>query len=97
MGPARVRERAGRIGPAAVIVVNRISESVPVDEQRLDEALAVLRVSRRYSAERVEAACGPRGMRICTTRDFGMRNTRPSRCDPHIGSRSLPGRTGTSR
>ncbi|MDE8671057.1 IS21 family transposase [Pseudarthrobacter sp. H3Y2-7] len=55
--PARVREWAGRLGPAAVTVVNRIFESVPVDEQGLDAALAVLRLSRRYSAERVEAAC----------------------------------------
>ena len=38
-------------------MVNRIFESVPVDEQGLDAALAVLRLSRRYSAERVEAAC----------------------------------------
>jgi hypothetical protein len=55
--PPRVREWAGRIGPAAVTVVNRIFESVPVDEQGLDAALAVLRLSRRYSADRVEAAC----------------------------------------
>ena len=55
--PARVREWAGRIGPSAVTVVNRIFESVPVDEQGLDAALALLRLSRRYSAERVEAAC----------------------------------------
>ena len=54
---ARVRQWAGRIGPAAVTVVNRIFESVPVDEQGLDAALAVLRLSRRYSADRVEAAC----------------------------------------
>jgi transposase len=53
----RVREWAERIGPSAVVVVNRIFESVPVDEQGLDAALAVLRLSRRYSAERVEAAC----------------------------------------
>ena len=53
----RVREWAGRIGPAAVTVVNRIFESVPIDEQGLDPALAVLRLSRRYSADRVEAAC----------------------------------------
>jgi hypothetical protein len=55
--PPRVREWAGWIGPAAVTVVNRIFESVPVDGQGLDAALAVLRLSRRYSAERVEAAC----------------------------------------
>jgi transposase len=53
----RVRDWAGRVGPAAVTVVNRIFESVPVDEQGLDAALAVLRLTRRYSAERVEAAC----------------------------------------
>ncbi len=54
---ARVREWAGRIGPAAVTVINRIFESVPIDEQGLDAALAVLRLSRRFSAERVEGAC----------------------------------------
>ena len=54
---ARVREWASRIGPAAVTVVNRIFESVPIDEQGLDAALAVLRLSRRFSAVRVEAAC----------------------------------------
>lgn len=53
----RVRDWAERIGPATVIVVNRIFESVPIDEQGLDAALAVLRLSRRFSAERVEAAC----------------------------------------
>ena len=30
---------------------------MPVAEQGLDPALAVLRLTRRYSAERVEAAC----------------------------------------
>jgi hypothetical protein len=55
--PPRAREWAGRIGPAAVTVDNRIFESVPVDEQGLDAALAVLRLARRYSADRVEAAC----------------------------------------
>ncbi len=40
-----------------MIVVRRIFESVPVPEQGLDPALAVLRLSRRYSGDRVEAAC----------------------------------------
>ena len=31
---------------------------MPVDEQGLDAALAVLRMTRRYSAARVEAAAG---------------------------------------
>lgn len=53
----RVREWAQRVGPSAVIVVDRIFESVPVAEQGLNPALAVLRLTRRFSAERVEAAC----------------------------------------
>ena len=54
---ARVREWAGRIGEHTLTVMNRIFESVPIEEQGLDAALAVLRLSRRYSAARVEAAC----------------------------------------
>ena len=54
----RVREWAGRVGENTTVVVNRIFESVPVDEQGLDAALAVLRLTRRYSAARVEAAAG---------------------------------------
>ena len=38
--------------------VNRIFESVAVAEQGLDPALAVLRLTRRFSAARVEAAAG---------------------------------------
>lgn len=53
---ARVREWAGRIGENTTTIVNRIFESVPVDEQGLDPALAVLRLTRRFSAARVEAA-----------------------------------------
>ena len=37
-------------------MINRIFEAVPVEEQGLDAALAVLRLTRRYSAARVEAA-----------------------------------------
>lgn len=52
----RVRGWAERIGPATVTVVERIFEAVPIIEQGLDPALAVLRLSRRFSATRVEAA-----------------------------------------
>lgn len=55
---ARVREWAGRIGENITTVINRIFESVPVEEQGLDAALAVLRLTRRYSTARVEAAAG---------------------------------------
>ncbi len=52
----RVREWAARVGENTTTIVNRIFESVPVDEQGLDAALAVLRLTRRYSAGRVEVA-----------------------------------------
>lgn len=54
---SRVRAWAHRIGPSTETVVDRIFESVPVAEQGLDPALAVLRLSRRYSHQRLEAAC----------------------------------------
>ncbi len=55
-GP-RVRGWAERIGPGALRIIERIFESVTIEEQGLDAALAVLRLSRRYSPARVEAAC----------------------------------------
>lgn len=54
----RVRQWASRIGPDTTTVVNRIFESVTIDEQGLDAALAVLRLTRRYGGERVEVAAG---------------------------------------
>lgn len=84
--PDRAREWAGRIGPAAVTVVNRIFESVPIDEQGLDAALAVLRLSRRYSAERgVQAACQlalaghVRSPRVCASAAHPGHRARQSR------------------
>ncbi|TFD37915.1 hypothetical protein E3T40_03630 [Cryobacterium sp. TMT1-19] len=53
----RIRAWADRIGPNMVTVVNRIFEAVAVEEQGFDAALAALRLSRRYSSERVEKAC----------------------------------------
>lgn len=54
--PLRVRAWAGRIGEATTTVVEQIFASVPVAEQGIDPALAVLRLSRRYSPARLEAA-----------------------------------------
>ncbi|MGO1460624.1 MAG: Mu transposase domain-containing protein, partial [Flaviflexus sp.] len=53
----RVRDWATRIGPNALTVVDQIFAAVPVTEQGLDPALAVLRLSRRFTTGRVEAAC----------------------------------------
>ena len=53
----RVREWAARVGVHTSTVVARIFASVPVEEQGLNPALAVLRLTRRYSSSRVERAC----------------------------------------
>lgn len=53
----RIDAWAARIGPATTTVVGRIFESVQITDQGIDPALAVLRLSRRFSAARVEAAC----------------------------------------
>ena len=53
----RIEEWAARIGPATVTVVAKIFEASSIEEAGYDPALAVLRLSRRFSPARVEAAC----------------------------------------
>ncbi|MGO1699884.1 MAG: IS21 family transposase [Micrococcaceae bacterium] len=88
---ARVREWAERIGPSTLVVINRVFESVSIDEQGLNAALAVLRLSRRYSAERVEAACrlalagpvrSPRYAHLQPILATGQDHARPAREEP---------------
>lgn len=54
----RLTHWARRIGPRTAQVVERIFESVPVDDQGINPAVAVLRLSRRYSPARLETAAG---------------------------------------
>lgn len=54
---ARIDAWAARVGPATRAVTDRVFESVQVDEQAHDPALAILRLTRRFSPARVEAAC----------------------------------------
>lgn len=56
-GPG-VQEWTTRIGQDTTTVINRIFESVTVEEQGLNAALTVLRLSRGSSDKRVEAAAG---------------------------------------
>ena len=77
----RAREWAARIGENTTTVVNRIFESVPVDEQGLDAALAVLRMTRRYSAARVEAAAGVALARVRSPRYAHLRPILDTRQD----------------
>lgn len=53
----RMRRWAGRTGPFRESCVNRILESVRLEEQGLDAALALIRLSGRYSAQRLGRAC----------------------------------------
>ena len=53
----RIRRWAGRVGPSCAGVVERIFQSVRYDEQGFNAALAVLRLSHKYSAARLGRAC----------------------------------------
>ncbi len=52
----RTEEWAARMGPATGTVIEKIFESASIEEAAYDPALAVLRLSRRFSPARVEAA-----------------------------------------
>ncbi|MHC6595128.1 Mu transposase domain-containing protein [Arthrobacter sp. C152] len=54
---ARIDAWALRLGPATGSVIEKIFESVRIEEAGYDPALAVLRLSRKFSPARVEAAC----------------------------------------
>ena len=53
----RIEDWAARMGPATVTVIGKIFEAASIEEAGFDPALAVLRLSRRFSPARVEAAC----------------------------------------
>ncbi|MGP9618443.1 IS21 family transposase [Arthrobacter sp. AOP36-A1-22] len=53
---ARIQDWAARMGPATVTVIGKIFEAASIEEAGFDPALAVLRLSRRFSPARVEAA-----------------------------------------
>ena len=53
----RIRRWAARIGESCSDVVDRVFSSVRFDEQGFNAALAVLRLSHKYGAERLEKAC----------------------------------------
>ena len=57
MNDERMRGWASAIGPNTVEVVERIFRSVQIKEQAYNPVLAVLRLSKHYSEERLEAAC----------------------------------------
>lgn len=54
----RMRRWAERVGPSCAGVVERIFQSAEFEERGFSAALAVLRLSHKYSAQRLERACG---------------------------------------
>lgn len=54
---ARMRRWAASIGPSCAAVVDRVFDDVQIKEQAHDPVLAVLNLSKRYGADRLEAAC----------------------------------------
>ena len=53
----RCEQWANRIGPDCATVIGKPFAMERLDEQAVDPALAVLRLSKRYSAQRLENAC----------------------------------------
>ena len=53
----RIRRWADRVGPSCREVVDRIFQRAKFEEQGYNAALAVLRLSHKYSAQRLERAC----------------------------------------
>jgi transposase len=55
--PSRLIHWASKAGPATARVVTRILESRPHPEQGYRACLGLMRLGRRYGADRLEAAC----------------------------------------
>jgi transposase len=55
--PERLVDWAGKVGPSAASVVGHILQSRRFPEQGYRACLGLMRLTRRYPAERVEAAC----------------------------------------
>lgn len=54
---ARMKKWAANIGEYTAIAVDRIFEGVSIKEQGYNSALALLKLSNKYSETRLEAAC----------------------------------------
>jgi transposase len=56
--PSRLIDWAGKVGPGTARLVEAILAERPHPEQGYRSCLGILRLERRYGAERLEAACG---------------------------------------
>jgi transposase len=54
--PAKIQEEAGRIGPMLSLLMERIIEDRPHPEQGYRSCLGIIGLSKRFGAERLEAA-----------------------------------------
>lgn len=65
---ARIRRWAADIGPDCAAVIDRIFDRVKLKEQAYNPALSVLKLSKRYGRERLEAACSHALPRLASPR-----------------------------
>lgn len=54
--PAKIRSEASRIGPMLRLLIDRIIEDRPHPEQGYRSCLGIIRLEKRFGAERLEAA-----------------------------------------
>jgi len=68
--PSRIIRWAGKNGPNTQNLITRVLESRPHPEQGFRSALGIMRLAKRYSPERLEAACG----RALAIRGYSYKN-----------------------
>lgn len=83
----RIRRWSLRVGPSCADVVERVFESVEFDEQGFNACLAVLRLERKYTGERLERAC-------CMALGSGIASPRYAHIEPILktGQDQVPDR-----
>ncbi len=78
--PTRILEWAGKVGPFTARLVDNILKGKPHPEMGYRSALGVIRLERKYSAERLEAAC-TRAVRLKLYRFQSVKSMLPSGLD----------------
>ena len=79
----RIRRWAGRVGPSCAAVIDRIFDGAKLKEQAYNPALSVLRLSKKYGEERLEAACAHALPRLRSPRYRHLKAILDSGLDAH--------------
>jgi transposase len=79
---AKLSDDAARIGPQTALMMARICAAQPHPEQGIRAGLGVLRLARRFGAQRLEAACA-RGMACGLARYSSIASMLDKKLDLH--------------